>query len=92
MMCCTSPIFRLPSASRFLTRLRSVIATVGIVKEEPAAAPVVEAGRSPTEPEVIGKGKKEDEEGGARQERIDLKVFGPGVFVLRTLLFGVQLE
>ena len=41
-----------------------VIATVGIVKEEVAPAPVVE-GEEPAEPEVIGKGKKEeDEEGG----------------------------
>ena len=39
-----------------------MIATVGIVKEEVAAAPVVE-GEEPAEPEVIGKGKKEDEEG-----------------------------
>src|SRR6267142_6430567 len=41
----------------------TVIATVGIVKEEPVAAPVLEA-EAPAEPEVIGKGKKEDEEGG----------------------------
>jgi large subunit ribosomal protein L25 len=40
----------------------TVIATVGIVKEE-VAAPVVEA-EGAAEPEVIGKGKKEDEEGG----------------------------
>src|SRR6476659_1014840 len=41
----------------------SVIATVGIVKEE--AAPVVAVeGEEPAEPEVIGKGKKEDEEEG----------------------------
>ena len=39
----------------------NVIATVGIVKEEPVAAPVVEA-EAAAEPEVIGKGKKEDEE------------------------------
>src|SRR5882762_4588664 len=39
----------------------TVIATVGIVKEEVVAAPVVE-GEVPAEPEVIGKGKKEDEE------------------------------
>lgn len=39
----------------------TVIATVGIVKEEPVAAPVVEEG-APAEPEVIGKGKKEDED------------------------------
>ena len=38
----------------------TVIATVGIIKEEPVAAPVVEA-EAPAEPEVIGKGKKEDE-------------------------------
>lgn len=40
----------------------TVVATVGIVKEEPVAAPVVEE-EGPAEPEVIGKGKKEDEEG-----------------------------
>jgi large subunit ribosomal protein L25 len=45
-----------------LTPQDSVIATVGIVKEE-VVAPVVEA-EGPAEPEVIGKGKKEDEEGG----------------------------
>jgi len=39
-----------------------VIATVGIVKEEAEAAPVIE-GEEPAEPEVIGKGKKEDEGG-----------------------------
>jgi large subunit ribosomal protein L25 len=38
----------------------TVIATVGIVKEEVEAAPVIE-GEEPAEPEVIGKGKKEDE-------------------------------
>src|SRR6185503_8906276 len=40
----------------------TVIATVGVVKEEPVAAPVVEV-EGAAEPEVIGKGKKEDEEG-----------------------------
>src|SRR6185369_500846 len=40
----------------------TVIATVGIVKEEVISAPVVE-GEVAAEPEVIGKGKKEDEEG-----------------------------
>ena len=45
-----------------LTAADTVIATVGIVKEEPVAAPVVEA-EGPAEPEVIGKGKKEEEEG-----------------------------
>src|SRR5229473_4380491 len=37
-----------------------VIARIGIVKEEVVVAPVLE-GEEPTEPEVIGKGKKEDE-------------------------------
>ncbi len=41
----------------------AVIATVGIVKEEPVAAPAAEV-EGAAEPEVIGKGKKEDEEGG----------------------------
>jgi large subunit ribosomal protein L25 len=41
----------------------TVICTVGIVKEEPVAAPAVEV-EGAAEPEVIGKGKKEDEEGG----------------------------
>ncbi|HVS20816.1 MAG TPA: 50S ribosomal protein L25 [Pyrinomonadaceae bacterium] len=38
----------------------AVIATVGIVKEEVVVAPPVE-GEAPAEPEVIGKGKKEEE-------------------------------
>lgn len=38
----------------------AVIATVGIVKEEPVAAPAVEE-EGAAEPEVIAKGKKEDE-------------------------------
>ena len=43
----------------------TAIATVGVVKEEPVAAAPLE-GEAPAEPEVIGKGKKEDEgEGGA---------------------------
>lgn len=39
----------------------TVIATVSVVREEPVEAPAVE--EAPAEPEVIGKGKKEDEEG-----------------------------
>jgi large subunit ribosomal protein L25 len=39
----------------------TVIATVGIVQEEAAATPVIE-GETPSEPEVIGKGKKDDED------------------------------
>jgi large subunit ribosomal protein L25 len=38
----------------------TVIATIGLVKEEVVEAPPVE-GEAPVEPEVIGKGKKEDE-------------------------------
>jgi len=42
----------------------SVVATIGIIREEEVApAPVVE-GEEPAEPEVIGKGKKEEEEEG----------------------------
>src|SRR5215471_18448962 len=42
----------------------AVIATVGVIKEEVVEAPPVE-GEAPAEPEVIGKGKKEEEgEGG----------------------------
>ncbi len=37
-----------------------VVATVGIIKEEVAPAPAIE-GEEPAEPEVIGKGKKEEE-------------------------------
>ena len=47
-----------------LTDAEQVIATVGIVKEEVVAAPAAE-GEEPAEPEVIGKGKKEDEGEGA---------------------------
>jgi len=47
-------------AIEILTDAELVIATVGIVKEEVVAAPVIE-GEEPTEPEVIGKGKKEEE-------------------------------
>jgi large subunit ribosomal protein L25 len=42
----------------------TVIATVSIVKEEPVAVPAIEV-EGAAEPEVIGKGKKEDEEAGA---------------------------
>jgi large subunit ribosomal protein L25 len=48
------------AAVEILTDSELVIATVGIVKEEVAPAPVVE-GEEPAEPEVIGKGKKEEE-------------------------------
>jgi large subunit ribosomal protein L25 len=45
-----------------LTDAEQVIATIGIVKEEVEVAPAAE-GEEPAEPEVIGKGKKEEEEG-----------------------------
>jgi len=48
-----------------LTAPDTVIATVGVVKEEPVAVVAPVEGEAPAEPEVIGKGKKEDEgEGG----------------------------
>jgi large subunit ribosomal protein L25 len=43
-----------------LTDAELVIATIGIVKEEAAPAPAAE-GEEPVEPELIGKGKKEEE-------------------------------
>ena len=49
-----------------LTPADVVIATVGIVKEEVVAAPVIE-GEAPSEPEVIGKGKKEEEGEGGKE-------------------------
>ena len=45
----------------------TVIATIGVLKEEVVAAPPVE-GEVSAEPEVIGKGKKE-EEGGTEEEK-----------------------
>jgi large subunit ribosomal protein L25 len=47
-------------AVEILTDAELVIATIGIVKEEVAPAPALE-GEEPVEPEVIGKGKKEEE-------------------------------
>ena len=46
----------------------TVVATVGFVKEEVVEAPVVEA-EGAAEPELIGKGKKEDEEGGGEPDK-----------------------
>ena len=51
---------KVSEAIEILTDAEFVIATVGIVKEEAAPEPVVE-GEEPAEPEVIGKGKKEEE-------------------------------
>jgi large subunit ribosomal protein L25 len=47
-----------------------VIATVGVVKEEPVAVVAPVEGETPAEPEVIGKGKKEEEgEGEPAEEK-----------------------
>jgi large subunit ribosomal protein L25 len=43
-----------------VTDPETAVATVSVVREEPVEAPAVE--EAETEPEVIGKGKKEDEE------------------------------
>ena len=50
-----------------LTDADTVIATVGVVKEEPVAAAPIE-GEAAAEPEVIGKGKKEEEGEGGTEE------------------------
>jgi len=39
----------------------TVIATVGVVKEEPVAVAAPVEGEAPAEPEVVGKGKKEED-------------------------------
>ena len=52
-----------PDTIEILTDPEQVIATVGIVREEELAATTPAEGEEPAEPEVIGKGKK-DEEGG----------------------------
>ena len=59
----------LPAGIEILEAPDTVIATVGVVKEEPVAAAVPVEGEAVTEPEVIGKGKKEDEEGPAEEEK-----------------------
>src|SRR2546427_9624157 len=51
----------LPAGIEILEGPDTVIATVGVVKEEPGAAAAPVEGEGATEPEVIGKGKKEDE-------------------------------
>jgi large subunit ribosomal protein L25 len=59
---------QVPESIEILNPPDVVIATVGIVKEEPVAAPALDA-EAPAEPEVIGKGKKEDEEGGGEADK-----------------------
>ena len=61
-----------PEGIEILEPPDTVIATVGVVKEEPVAVAVVE-GEVPTEPEVIGKGKKEDEGEGPGEEAKEKK-------------------
>ena len=53
-------------AIEILNDAELVIATIGIVKEEELAATTPVEGEEPAEPEVIGKGKKEEE--GAESE------------------------
>ena len=57
---------KVSEAVEILTDQELVIATVGITKEEEVTAPPAE-GEEPAEPELIGKGKKE-EEGGEAEE------------------------
>ena len=45
-----------------LTAPETVIATVGIVREEPVETPATAEEETPAEPEVIAKGKKEEDE------------------------------
>ena len=54
------------AAIEILTDADQVIATVGIVREE-VVAPTPAEGEEPAEPEVIGKGKKEEEGEGEPQ-------------------------
>jgi|SRR5215510_6637823 len=62
-----------PAGIEILEDADAVIATVGIVKEEPVAvAPPVE-GEVPAEPEVIGKGKKEEEGEGEAEPEAEAK-------------------
>lgn len=58
---------QVPENVEILNPPELVIATVGIVKEEAEPVPVVE-GEEPAEPEVIGKGKKEEEGGEEAKE------------------------
>ena len=52
---------QVPANVEILEDAETVIATVGIVKEEEVAPAPVAEGEEPAEPEVIGKGKKEEE-------------------------------
>src|SRR6476659_9911118 len=52
---------QVPANVEILEDAETVIATIGIVKEEEVAPAPVAEGEEPAEPEVIGKGKKEEE-------------------------------
>ena len=54
----------LPGNIEILEDAETLVATVGIVREEVVAPVAPVEGEVPAEPEVIGKGKKEEEEGG----------------------------
>lgn len=57
-----------PAGVEILEPPDTVIATIGVVKEEPVAVVAVE-GEAPTEPEVIGKAKKEGEGEAVEEEK-----------------------
>jgi len=59
-----------PAGVEILAAPDMVIATIGVVKEEPVAVAPVE-GEVPTEPEVIGKGKKEEEGEAEEGEKVE---------------------
>jgi len=61
-----------PAGIEILEEADAVIATVGIVKEEPVVVVPVE-GEVPAEPEVIGKGKKEEEGEGEAEPEAEAK-------------------
>ncbi len=58
----------LPAGIEILEAPDTVIATVGVIKEEVVEVAPVE-GEGAAEPEVIGKGKKEDEEGAEEEKK-----------------------
>jgi len=59
---------QVPANVEILNAPETVIATVGIVKEEEIAPAPVAEGEEPAEPELIGKGKKEEEGGEETKE------------------------
>jgi len=62
-------VIPVPAGIEILASADTVIATVGVVKEEPVAVVAPVEGEVTAEPEVIGKGKKEDEEGAEEEKK-----------------------